>query len=121
MKKNQSKGNGPHHQTVTEEVKFESAGRSIKIEFTDQQLSPHAGTATFWSFVQASGLGRLHRLGSLSVTLGDWLILPRRLSFTGKKARHLPVGFTTRSPPGCGCVRGSAPLPRRGQTHAAAL
>jgi len=59
MKKNQSKGNGPPHQTVTEEVKFESAGRSIKIEFTDQQLSPHAGTATFWSFVQSSGWAEL--------------------------------------------------------------
>jgi len=55
MKRNQSRGeNAPHH-PVTEAIKFKSAGRSIQIEFTDQKLSPHAGTATFWSFLQSSG------------------------------------------------------------------
>ena len=52
---NQSKGGSPLHQTVAQKIEFESAGQSIQIEFTDQQLSPHAGTATFWSFVQESG------------------------------------------------------------------
>ncbi|MCC5021395.1 MAG: transposase [Candidatus Synoicihabitans palmerolidicus] len=40
---------------MTEAIQFESAGRSIQIEFTDQKLSAHAGTATFWSFLQSSG------------------------------------------------------------------
>ena len=55
MKPNQSKGGSPVHQTVAEKIQFESAGQSIQIEFTDQQLSPHAGTATFWSFLHESG------------------------------------------------------------------
>lgn len=55
MKKNQSKGENPPHQTVPDKIKFESAGRSIQIEFTEQQLSPHAGTATFWSFIHGGG------------------------------------------------------------------
>jgi hypothetical protein len=59
MKPNQSKGENPLHQTVEEKIQFESAGQSIQIEFTDQQLSPHAGTATFWSFVHGSGWGEL--------------------------------------------------------------
>ena len=59
MKPNQSKGESPLHQTVAEKIQFESAGQSIQIEFTDQQLSPHAGTATFWSFVHRSGWGEL--------------------------------------------------------------
>ena len=36
-------------------LEFESGGKSIRIEFTDQKLSPHAGTATFWSFLHGSG------------------------------------------------------------------
>ena len=59
MKPNQSKGGSPVHQTVAEKIQFQSAGQSIKIEFTDQQLSPHAGTATFWSFLHQSGWGEL--------------------------------------------------------------
>jgi hypothetical protein len=59
MKPNQSKGGSPVHQTVAPKIKFQSAGQSIQIEFTDQQLSPHAGTATFWSFLHQSGWGEL--------------------------------------------------------------
>jgi hypothetical protein len=55
MKTPQSQGDSPEHQTVAEKIKFQSAGQSIQIEFTDQQLSPHAGTATFWSFLHGSG------------------------------------------------------------------
>lgn len=55
MKNNQSKGESPLHQTVAQKIEFESAGQSIQIEFTDQQLSAHAGTATFWSFLHESG------------------------------------------------------------------
>src|SRR5688500_5665345 len=55
MKPNQSKSGSPVHQSVAEKIQFESAGQSIQIELTDQQLSPHAGTATFWSFLHESG------------------------------------------------------------------
>lgn len=55
MKPNQSKGGSSVHPTVAGKIQFQSAGQSIQIEFTDQQLSPHAGTATFWSFVHESG------------------------------------------------------------------
>src|SRR5471030_1717063 len=55
MKTYQSRDDSPLHQTVAEKLHFESGGQSIQIEFTDQQLSPHAGTATFWSFLHASG------------------------------------------------------------------
>jgi hypothetical protein len=54
-KTNQSADTRPTHQTVASKIEFESAGKSIQIEFTDQQLSPHAGTATFWSFLHGSG------------------------------------------------------------------
>ena len=55
MKPNQSKGGSPVPQTVAEKIQCQSAGQSIQIEFTEQQLSPHAGTATFWSSVHESG------------------------------------------------------------------
>jgi hypothetical protein len=54
-KTDQSAGTRPAHQTVTSKIQFESAGKSIQIDFTDQKLSPHAGTATFWSFLHGSG------------------------------------------------------------------
>jgi len=56
VKKNQqSVGTRPTHQTVAPRIQFKSANKSIQIEFTDQKLSPHAGTATFWSFLHGSG------------------------------------------------------------------
>lgn len=56
MKKtDQSTGTRPTHQTVASKIQFQSANKSIQIEFTDQELSPHAGTATFWSFLHGSG------------------------------------------------------------------
>jgi len=59
MKPNRSKGESPIHQTVAEKIQFESVGQSIPIEFTEQQLNAHAGTATFWSFLHQSGWGEL--------------------------------------------------------------
>ena len=56
MKPNRSKGESPIHQTVAEKIQFESVGQSIQIEFTEQQLSAHAGTATFWSFLHQTDL-----------------------------------------------------------------
>jgi Transposase DDE domain group 1 len=55
MKTTQSSGSSPVHQTVADSIKFKSAGQSIEIAFTDQKLSPHAGTATFWAFLRQSG------------------------------------------------------------------
>ena len=55
MKTTQLSGTRPVHQTVAGNIKFPSAGQSIEIGFTDQQLSPHAGTATFWAFLRQSG------------------------------------------------------------------
>lgn len=55
MKRTQSTGTHPLHQTVAEGIKFKSAGQSIEIGFTDQKLSPHAGTASFWAFLRQSG------------------------------------------------------------------
>jgi hypothetical protein len=54
MKTTQSSGTRPDHQTVAGTLEFKSNGKSIAIGFTDQQLSPHAGSALFW--------GWLHRL-----------------------------------------------------------
>jgi hypothetical protein len=45
----------PVHQTEADKIQFQAAGRSIQIEFTDQHLSPHAGTAPFWAFLHQSG------------------------------------------------------------------
>ena len=54
MKTTQSSGTRPDHQTVAGSLEFKSGGKAIAIEFTEQQLSPHAGSAVFW--------GWLHRL-----------------------------------------------------------
>ena len=55
MKTTQSLGTGPVHQTVAREFEFKSAGKSIAIGFTEQRLSPHAGSATFWSWLRPLG------------------------------------------------------------------
>jgi hypothetical protein len=52
MKNTQSKGNGPVHQTVAGGFEFKSGGRSIAVGFTDQRLSAHAGSATFWGWLR---------------------------------------------------------------------
>ena len=52
MKTTQSSGTRPVHQTVAGGFEFKSGGKAIVIEFTDQHLSPHAGTATFWGWLR---------------------------------------------------------------------
>ena len=52
MKHKQSSGTRPVHQTVAGEFEFKTAGKSIAIGFTDQRLSPHAGSAVFWSWLR---------------------------------------------------------------------
>jgi len=48
MKTTQSSGIRPDHQTVAGTFEFKSNGKAIAIGFTDQQLSPPAGSALFW-------------------------------------------------------------------------
>jgi hypothetical protein len=55
MKTTQSSGTRPVHQTVAAPIEFKCGGQSIQIEFTNQHLSPHAGTTTFWAFLRQSG------------------------------------------------------------------
>ena len=52
MKTTQSSGTRPVHQTVAGEFEIKSGGKSIAIGFTDQRLSPHAGSAIFWSWLR---------------------------------------------------------------------
>jgi DDE family transposase len=68
MKTTQSSGTRPVHQTVAGEFEFKSAGKAIAIGFTDQRLSPHAGSATFWGWLRP--LGWVKRLAE---------VLPHRL------------------------------------------
>jgi Transposase DDE domain group 1 len=55
MKTTQSSGTRPVHQTVAGGFNFKSGGKAIAVEFTDQRLSPHAGSATFWGWLHPSG------------------------------------------------------------------
>src|ERR1019366_10432895 len=54
MKKNQSQDDGPLHQTVAEGCEFKTGGKSIAVEFTDQKLSAHAGSAPFWAWLHGT-------------------------------------------------------------------
>jgi hypothetical protein len=47
MKTTQSSGTRPDHQTVAGTFQFRFNGKAIAIGFTDQRLSPHAGSAVF--------------------------------------------------------------------------
>jgi Transposase DDE domain group 1 len=55
MKTTQSSGTRPVHQTVAPAFNFKSGGKAIAVEFTDQRLSAHAGSATFWAWLHPSG------------------------------------------------------------------
>ena len=59
MKTTQSSGTRPVHQTVAGEFEVKGADKSITIGFTDQRLSPHAGSATFWSWLRPLGWHKL--------------------------------------------------------------
>jgi len=52
MKTTQSSGTRPDHQTVAGTLEFKSNGKAIAIGFTEQQLSPHAGSAVFWGWLR---------------------------------------------------------------------
>ena len=59
MKNTQSKGTGPVHQSVAGELKFKIGSKSMAVGFTDQRISAHAGTATFWGWLHPSGFMRV--------------------------------------------------------------
>jgi hypothetical protein len=52
MKTTQSEGTRPVHQTVAWGFEFKSGGKAIALGFTEQRLSPHAGSAAFWGWLQ---------------------------------------------------------------------
>src|SRR5512135_3411060 len=52
MKHRQSSGTRPVHQTVAEAFEIKTGGKSIAIGFSDQRLSPHAGSAIFWGWLR---------------------------------------------------------------------
>lgn len=54
MKANQSEDDGPLHQTVAEGFEFKAGEKSIAVEFTEQKLSAHAGSATFWAWLHGT-------------------------------------------------------------------
>ena len=55
MKTHQSSDTRPLHQSVAERLKFKVGARAIAIGFTDQQISPHAGSALFWGWLHPRG------------------------------------------------------------------
>src|SRR5436305_4390588 len=55
MKRKQSVGTSPVHQTVAGEFKFKNGCKTIAVEFTDQKLSSHAGSSIFWAWLHAKG------------------------------------------------------------------
>jgi hypothetical protein len=55
MKTAQSSGTHPVHQTVAAPLEFKINGKAMAISFTEQQLSPHAGSAAFWSWLHQAG------------------------------------------------------------------
>lgn len=73
------------HQTVTEYIKVETAAESIRIGFTEQKVSGHAGLSVFTSFLQ------WHRLSDLLAQL-----LPHRpTSPNALPPEDLALGFLT--------------------------
>jgi hypothetical protein len=77
MKPKQSSGTGPVHQTVAGEFEFKSCGKSIAISFTDQRLSPHAGSATFWGWLRrGDGVGALTKALPHALPLSNNHLLP---------------------------------------------
>jgi hypothetical protein len=77
MKHNQSMGTRPVHQTVAGEFEVKTAGKSIAIGFTDQRLSPYAGSATFWSWLRGGDwIGRLTKALPQAIPLSNNHLLP---------------------------------------------
>jgi hypothetical protein len=71
-------------QTVTDFIKAHNGKETIRIGFTDQRISAHAGLSAFGSFLH------WHRFGGL---LGQWL--PQRTSHNATPMEDLALGFIT--------------------------
>lgn len=54
MKPKQSEDDGLLHQTVAEGMEFKVKGKSIALGYTEQRLSAHAGSATFWAWLHGT-------------------------------------------------------------------
>ncbi len=52
MKTNQSSDFCPNHQTVAPKFEIKTGAKAIAIQFTNQRLSAHAGSATFWGWLR---------------------------------------------------------------------
>lgn len=77
MKPKQSLGTRPVHQKVAAEFEFKTAGKSIAIGFTDQRLSPHAGSATFWGWLRGSDwIGTVRKVLPHALPLSNNHLLP---------------------------------------------
>ena len=52
MKTNQSSRTDASHQTVASKFEVKTGAKAISIEFTDQRLTAHGGSATFWGWLR---------------------------------------------------------------------
>jgi DDE family transposase len=52
MKKSQSSGTHPNHQTVAPKFEIKAGAKAIAIQFTNRRLTPHGGSATFWGWLR---------------------------------------------------------------------
>src|SRR2546423_8507314 len=55
MKNNQSSDTRPSHQTVAPKFEIKTGGKAIAIQFTNQRLTAHGGSATFWGWLRSRG------------------------------------------------------------------
>ena len=57
MKNNHSQDDSPLHQAGACGFEVNVEGKSIAVEFTEQKLSAHAGSAKFWAWLHATRWG----------------------------------------------------------------
>ena len=87
---------------------FKSNGKAIAIGFTDQRLSPHAGSAVFWGWLRPS-----RWVAQLSAALSHRLLpIEKALAFmhgcsaTPGSSPTLPICGETPSSPNCWALNG---------------
>jgi len=106
MKTTQSSGTDPVPQTVAGSFQFKINGKAMAVSFTDQRLSPQAGSAIFWGWLprvdgrQGLAAALPHRLPQSSNHL---LPLEKALAFMhgllGDARKLTPVACLRRDPP----------------------